>query len=114
MVENRRFLSGRSGWSPCGQTAPTRQRACGYSVVWGKGPHDWRGVKIHMGFNQEAYDAECVAIVRALEQAAERQNRWRPLEKVTIFTDAQEAITRARWVRGSNMPYKNARPWLLP
>jgi len=19
--------------------------ACGYSVVWGKGPHDWRGVK---------------------------------------------------------------------
>jgi len=26
--------------------------ACGYSVVWGKGCHYWRGVKTHMGFNQ--------------------------------------------------------------
>ena len=67
---------------------------CGYSVVRGKGPHDWRGVKTHMGFNQEAYGAECAAIVRALDLAVERQKRWRRLEKVTIFTDAQAAITR--------------------
>jgi len=50
--------------------------------------------KTHMGFNQEAYDAECAAIVRALDLAAERQQRWRRLEKVTVFTDAQAAITR--------------------
>ena len=60
----------------------------------GKGPHGWLGVKPHMGFNQEAYDAECVAIVRALDLAAERQKQWGRLEKVAIFTDAQTAITR--------------------
>jgi ribonuclease HI len=42
-----------------------------------------------MGYNQEAYDAECAALARALETAARRQTTP---EKVTIFTDAQAAI----------------------
>ena len=58
-------------------------------MVWGKGPHDWRGVETHMGINQEAYDAECAAIVRELDLAAGRQRRWSRLDRVTIFTDAQ-------------------------
>jgi len=60
------------------------------------GLHDWRGVKTHMGINQEAYGAECAAIVRALDLAAERQRRWRRLDRVTIFTDAQAAIARMK------------------
>jgi len=44
-----------------------------------------------MGYNQEAYDAECAALARALESAARRH---RTPERVTIFTDAQAAIRR--------------------
>jgi len=43
-----------------------------------------------MGFSQEAYDAECAAIARALAVAAERSK----LGRVRIFTDAHAAITR--------------------
>jgi len=44
-----------------------------------------------MGYNQEAYNAECAALARALESASRRN--WVP-ERVTIFTDAQAAIRR--------------------
>jgi hypothetical protein len=37
-----------------------------------------------MGYNQEAYDAECAALARALETAARLQTP----EWVAIFTDA--------------------------
>jgi ribonuclease HI len=59
-------------------------------VAWKKG-EAWVGVKNHMGHNQEAYDAECAALARALEEVAKR--RMVP-ERVTIFTDAQAAIRR--------------------
>jgi ribonuclease HI len=42
-----------------------------------------------MGHNQEAYDTECAALARALEEATKRQTAP---ERVTIFTDAQAAI----------------------
>jgi len=64
--------------------------AAGYAVVWRSG-QVWAGVKNHMGHNQEAYDAECAALARALEEAAKRQVAP---ERVTIFTDAQAAIRR--------------------
>ena len=47
---------------------------------------------MHMGNNQEAYDAECAALSHALELAAQRSLT---LEQVTIFLDAQTAI---RWM----------------
>ena len=49
------------------------------------------GIKIHMGYNQEAYDVECAALVRALAEATRRP---KTPERVTIFTDAQAAIRR--------------------
>jgi ribonuclease HI len=49
------------------------------------------GIKNHMGCNQEAYDAECAARARALEEATKRQT---VPSRVTIFTDAQAAIRR--------------------
>jgi len=49
------------------------------------------GHKTHMGWGQEAYDAECAAIARALHVAAARNHT---LGTVTIFTDAQAAIWR--------------------
>jgi len=64
--------------------------ATGYSVVWKKG-QTWAGVKVHMGNNQEAYDAECAALARALELASQRNTTP---ERVTIFSDAQAAIRR--------------------
>jgi len=64
--------------------------AAGYAVVWRKG-ESWAGIKTHMGYNQEAYDAECAALARALESAARRNTAP---ERVTIFTDAQAAIRR--------------------
>jgi ribonuclease HI len=57
---------------------------------WQNG-QSWVGIKTHMGYNQEAYDAECAAVARALETAARRQTTP---ERVTIFTDAQAAIRR--------------------
>ena len=62
-------------------------------MVWGHRPNDWRGVKIHMGYNQEAYPTECAALVSALNLAADRQQR-KKLERLTICTDAQAVITR--------------------
>jgi hypothetical protein len=64
--------------------------AAGYSVVWKSG-QTWKGIKTHMGYNQEAYDAECAALAQALESAARRNTTP---ERVTIFTDAQAAIRR--------------------
>jgi len=46
-----------------------------------------------MGYFQEAYDAECAAIARALAVAAGQAKRHK-LGRVRIFTDAQAAITR--------------------
>jgi hypothetical protein len=64
--------------------------AVGYAVVWPKEGR-WVGIKNRMGFNQEAFDAACATLARALEVAARR--RVAP-EKVTIFADAQAAIRR--------------------
>jgi len=64
--------------------------AAGYAVVWKNG-QTWKGIKTHMGYNQEAYDAECAALARALESASRRKTIP---ERVTIFTDAQAAIRR--------------------
>ena len=44
-----------------------------------------------MGWGQEAYDAECAAIARALQVAATRSH---VIGAVTIFRDAQAAIWR--------------------
>jgi hypothetical protein len=70
--------------------ARARNGAAGYAVVWKSG-QQWVGVESHMAYNQEAFDAECAALARALEVAARR--RTIP-ERVTIFTDAQAAIRR--------------------
>ena len=64
--------------------------AAGYAVVWMNG-QTWKGIKVHMGYNQEAYDAECAALAHALESAARRNTAP---DRVTIFTDAQAAIRR--------------------
>jgi len=53
-----------------------------YSVVWKNGQSAWVVIKAHMGYNQEAYDAECAAVARALETAS----RGETTDKVTIFT----------------------------
>jgi len=46
------------------------------------------GIKTHMGYNQEAYNAGCTALARALESVSRRHTAP---ERVTIFTDAQAA-----------------------
>ena len=46
--------------------------ATGYSVVWQNG-QSWVHIKTHMGYNQEAHDAERAALPRALETASGRQ-----------------------------------------
>jgi len=45
--------------------------AAGYAVVLKNG-QPWVGIKNHMGYNQEAYGAECAALARALESASRR------------------------------------------
>jgi len=64
--------------------------AAGYTVVWRNG-QSWKCIKTHMGYNQEAYDAECAALARALESAWRRPTTP---ERVTILTEAQAAIRR--------------------
>ena len=64
--------------------------ATGYAVVWKKGLTR-KGIKTHMGCNQEACGAECAALACALESASRRNTTP---EGVTVFTDAQAAIKR--------------------
>jgi len=54
--------------------------------IWKNGQF-WVAIKTH--YNQEACDAECPALARALKTALRRQTLP---ERVTIFTDAQAAI----------------------
>jgi len=85
----------------------------GYSVVWGHSPNGWRGVKTHMGYNQEACDAECAALVRALDLVADRQRRGN--SGGSRFSRALEQLLRAcrhaKLALASSTPYKRARPW---
>jgi len=64
--------------------------AAGYAVAW-KNSQIWEGIKTHMGFNQEAYDAECAVLARALKMVAEIAPT---LSHITIFTNAQAVIRR--------------------
>jgi len=64
--------------------------ATGYAVARKNG-QAWEGIKAHMGYNQEAFDAECAALARALRTAARMDT---PPARITIFTDAQAAIRR--------------------
>jgi len=73
-----------SGFRPFGM------QYAGYAVVWKNG-QTWKGIKTHMGYSQEAYDAECAALARAPESASRRNTIP---ERVTIFTDARAAIKR--------------------
>ena len=62
----------------------------GYVVTWKKG-ETWKGVKAHMGWGQEAYDAECAAIVRALRTAATK-NQTLGSVTFTVFTGHLEDV----------------------
>jgi len=64
--------------------------AVSYAVVWKKG-QAWVDIKTHMGYNQEAYDAECATLARALESSSRRNltPEW-----VTTCTDGQAVIRR--------------------
>jgi len=70
--------------------------ATGYAVTWKKGI-SWKGHKTHMGWGQEAFDAECATLAMALQVAAARSHTT---GAVTIFTDAQAAI----WGMASDDP----------
>ena len=65
-----------------------KNEAAGYTVAWKTG-QTWEGIKTHMGFNQEAFDAECAALACVLEMAARRDL---VPDHITIFTDVQVAI----------------------
>jgi len=57
-------------------------RAVGYTVVWKKG-RSWAGERPTWGYFQEAYDAECAVIARALVVAAETAKRRSATESVS-------------------------------
>ena len=58
--------------------------------AWKNG-QSWVGITSYMGYNQDAYGAECAALACALEAASRRQTTP---ERVTISTDGQAAIRR--------------------
>jgi len=84
--------------------------AVGYAVVWKNG-QTWEGIKGHMGCNQEAYDAECAALARALESVSggyipKRQSsltRKRPSDGWHRRNLAQDSNTPSK--RGSTSPH---------
>jgi len=81
---------GRPGLSIFTDGSRLENGATGYEVVWKKGSQ-WKWHKTHMGWDQEAFDAECAALARALQVAATRNHA---IGSVTIFADAQAAIWR--------------------
>ena len=85
-----RVASGEPGTPSRPETDGSRLEngATGYAVTWKNGK-SWKGHKTHMGWGQEAFDAKCGALARALQVAATRS---RTVGSVTIFTDAQAAI----------------------
>jgi len=91
----------------------TEDGACGYAVVWRKKGEVWKGHRVHLGYNQEAYDAECATIVRALRVGRDRRKQQR-ISKITIFTDAQAAIKRMQTLDvGPGQIYALQARWIL-
>ena len=85
--EARRADTHSQGWYSGRMDRGTRT-GVGYAVVWRKGRR-WAGKKVHMGFFQEAYDAECAAIVRALAVAGKDQ-------RAELWARVKEATKRAK------------------
>ena len=79
-------------------------------MTW-KSRSKWVGVETHLGYNQEAFDAECAALARALEMAARRRSAP---EAVTIYTDVQVAMRRiVAYEPGAGQKYAVlARKWV--
>jgi len=80
--------------------------ATGYAVVWKNGLI-WKSIKTHVGYNQEAYDAECAALARALQVASQRNTIP---ERVTISQTRRQPSGgwhRTNRGRDSSMPSKH-------
>jgi len=87
---NEAKRTGRPGLTIYTDGSRMENGATGYAVTWKNGLR-WKGHKVHQGWGQKAYDAECAAIARALQEAASMSHT---VGTVTIFTDAQAAILR--------------------
>ena len=87
---NEAKRTGRPGLTIYTDGSRMENGATGYAVTWKNGLR-WKGHKVHQGWGQKAYDAECAAIARALQEAASKSHT---VGTVTIFTDAQAAISR--------------------
>lgn len=67
----------------------------GLSEYWGQTGEEFQGNFAALGKRCEVFDAELYAILRALQEAVRLRKETEPnLEKVTIFSDAQEALRR--------------------
>ena len=81
--------------------------AAGYAVAWKNG-QSWKGIKTHMGFNQEAYDAECAALARALEAAQRRPTTPPPPRRGGCRSGSRSSRTRKQpsdgWPRTNPAP----------
>jgi len=66
----------------------------------------WVGIKTHMGCDQQAYDAECATLARALQSASGKQTIP---ERVTFFTDPNPLSDG--WPQRSLAPAKDMRSW---
>jgi len=62
--------------------------ATGYAEEW-RSSESWESIKTHVGYNPEAYGAECAALALAQERATKVEQTP---ERVTIITDAQATI----------------------
>jgi len=51
---------------------PVENGAIGYAVIWKKAD-TWKGHRTHMGWGQEAYDAECVTIARGIVSSSNQK-----------------------------------------
>jgi len=79
---------GRSGLIMFTDGSQMESGAARYAVAWKDG-QSWKGIKAHIGYNQEAYDVECVVLARALESTSRGniiQNR------ITNFTNVHATI----------------------
>jgi hypothetical protein len=82
--------------------------ATGYAVAWQNG-QSWVGIKTHMGNNQEAYDAECAALARALETAAKRRSGKRYQQESP--PSAMPKPPSDEWHRRSQVRARSTRSW---
>ena len=71
----------------------------------------WKGQKVHLGHSQEAYDAECAAIIRTLRIGRDRRRQHRKSRFLQMRRLQLSGCKLWKLALGRSLPYRRDVSW---